>query len=88
MSFRNIHACIVVLLAVAAYPICGTQAQSLSTAKLRAATPWMNTALSPDQRADLLQTQMMRDEELILVRGYFGIDATINPVFPPPPVLG
>jgi beta-glucosidase len=44
----------------------------------------MNTALSPDQRADLLQTQMIRDEELILVRGYFGIDATINPIFPPP----
>jgi beta-glucosidase len=35
-----------------------------------AAPPWMNTALSPDQRAHLVQAQMTQDEELILVRGY------------------
>ncbi len=35
--------------------------------------PWMNTSLSPDARADLVQTQMTRDEELRLVRGYTGM---------------
>ena len=35
--------------------------------------PWMNTTLSPDARADLLQAQMTRDEELILVDGISGV---------------
>jgi len=35
--------------------------------------PWMNTALSPDQRTALLQPQLTRDEELTLVHGYLGI---------------
>jgi beta-glucosidase len=35
--------------------------------------PWMNTALSPDARADLVQKEMTRDEELILVDGYLGV---------------
>jgi beta-glucosidase len=35
--------------------------------------PWMNTALSPDTRADLVQAQMTRDEQLTLVDGYLGI---------------
>ncbi|HEY3636880.1 MAG TPA: beta-glucosidase [Rhizomicrobium sp.] len=34
--------------------------------------PWMNRALSPDRRADLLQSQMTEDEELRLVMGYWG----------------
>lgn len=33
---------------------------------------WMNTSLSPDARADLLQSQMTQDEELRLVMGYWG----------------
>jgi beta-glucosidase len=37
------------------------------------APPWMNTALMPDQRADLIEAQMTRDEELTLVHGYLGI---------------
>jgi len=37
------------------------------------ALPWMNTALSPDQRTALLQPQLTRDEELTLVHGYLGI---------------
>jgi beta-glucosidase len=37
------------------------------------APPWMNTALTPDQRADLIHAQMTRDEELTLVHGYLGI---------------
>jgi len=35
--------------------------------------PWMNTALSPDQRTALLQPQLTRDEELTLVHGYLGV---------------
>ncbi len=35
--------------------------------------PWMNTALTPDQRAELVQAQMTRDEEFILVNGYLGV---------------
>ncbi|HUO99101.1 MAG TPA: beta-glucosidase [Rhizomicrobium sp.] len=35
--------------------------------------PWMNTALSPDARAELIQAQMTRDEELTLVHGYLGV---------------
>jgi len=34
--------------------------------------PWMNTALSPDARAELLQAQMTQNEELGLVMGYWG----------------
>ena len=34
--------------------------------------PWMNAGLPPDQRADLLQSQMTQDEELRLVMGYWG----------------
>jgi len=36
--------------------------------------PWMNTALSPDVRANLIQTQLTRDEEYALVDGYLGVD--------------
>lgn len=35
--------------------------------------PWMNTALSPDARADLIQKELTRDEELTLVDGYLGV---------------
>jgi beta-glucosidase len=34
--------------------------------------PWSNRALSPDARADLVQAQMTRDEEYILVDGFLG----------------
>lgn len=43
----------------------------------RDARPWMNTALSPDRRADLVLARMTRDEKLTLVFGYFATD------FPP-----
>ena len=36
--------------------------------------PWMNTALPPDVRANLVQAQLTRDEEFILVDGYLGVD--------------
>jgi beta-glucosidase len=34
---------------------------------------WMNTALTPDARANLVQAQLTQDEELALVHGYFGV---------------
>jgi beta-glucosidase len=39
--------------------------------------PWMNTALSPDARADYLVEEMTEDERLTLVMGYLGTN--INP---------
>ncbi len=47
--------------------------------------PWMNTSLSPDQRAALIEAQMTQAEKLTMVDGWFGKDATINPHYPPPP---
>jgi beta-glucosidase len=46
---------------------------SLAGANAEPVPPWMNTALSPDARADLIQSQMTRDEELTLVHGYLGV---------------
>jgi beta-glucosidase len=34
-----------------------------------AAMPWMNTSLSPDQRADLVLKQMTLDEKISLLHG-------------------
>jgi len=39
------------------------------------AAPWMNVALSPDVRADLVQAQMTTDEQFLLVKGYIGANA-------------
>ena len=49
------------------------------------ATPWMDKSLSPDARADLIEAQMSEDEQLTLVRGYFGSDLKLSFVRPPPP---
>ena len=37
--------------------------------------PWMDPALSPDARADLVLHEMTPDEKLTLVFGYFATDA-------------
>jgi beta-glucosidase len=55
--------------------LAGTLAATAQTSPSDTA-PWMNTSLSPDARADLLQAQLTRDEELILVHGYFGVNTT------------
>ena len=47
------------------------------------ARPWMNTALSPDRRADLVQKELTLDEEIGLVHGPLGI-----PGFAPKEALG
>ena len=36
--------------------------------------PWLNAALGPDERANLVLQQMTQDEKLTLVFGYFGSD--------------
>ncbi len=73
------YSCAAVLFAVAVFAGNGAWAQTAGT------PPWMNTALTPDQRADLVQAQMTREEELTLVHGWFGKDEQINPNSPPPP---
>ncbi|HEY2035297.1 MAG TPA: glycoside hydrolase family 3 C-terminal domain-containing protein [Rhizomicrobium sp.] len=47
--------------------------------------PWMDTSLTPDQRADLVLGQMTQAEELQLVRGYFGADIAFSFARPVPP---
>jgi beta-glucosidase len=47
------------------------------------AEPWMNRALSPDQRADLLVSAMTQDEKIGLVHGSgWGVLRTGDPVLP------
>jgi beta-glucosidase len=41
-------------------------------------TPWMNTALSPDARASLVEAQMTQDEKFLIIEGFYGA----NIVFP------
>ena len=54
--------------------LCAGSAEAQPQVQLPApALPWMNTALTPDQRAALIQPQLTRDEELSLVHGYLGI---------------
>ena len=84
MSYKSTFPCVVALLAAAVCIDNGARAQP-APAETPPASAWMNTALSPDQRADLLRARMTRDEELTLVHGYFGVDATINLNYPPPP---
>ncbi|MEE7561129.1 glycosyl hydrolase, partial [Xanthomonas sp. Kuri4-2] len=37
------------------------------------ARPWMDTALSADQRADRLVQAMTEDEKFVMLRSYFGL---------------
>ncbi|HUO97130.1 MAG TPA: beta-glucosidase, partial [Rhizomicrobium sp.] len=72
MTFRSLRSCAAALLLAAAV----AHAQP---------APWMNTALSPDERASLIQAQMTQDEKFVLVDGWFGKDELVNPNYPPPP---
>ena len=47
--------------------------------------PWMNAALSPDQRAAMVVAQMTQQEKLQLVFSYFGTDKPENGGFKAPP---
>ena len=73
-----------VLLALATSPVSAQATQSVPTVALLP-TPWMNTALAPDARADLVEKEMTLDEKLQLVEGFYG--SNINFVWskPAPP---
>jgi beta-glucosidase len=62
----------VLLASAAAIMVSGAQGAARHDAR-----PWMNRALAPDRRADLVLARMTRDEKLTLVFGYFATD------FPP-----
>lgn len=53
----------------------------------RPATPWMNTAFSPDDRAELLIAQMSDDEKFVLVEGYFGANVRLGFIRPAAPEM-
>src|SRR5258707_6975564 len=42
------------------------------------ATSWTDKTLAPDARAELLLAQMTTDEQLVLVKGYYGSAATMG----------
>jgi beta-glucosidase len=56
--------CIALLLAIVP-----AASQTPSPSKAPTALPWMNTSLTPDQRADLVLQQMTLDEKIQLVHG-------------------
>ena len=43
--------------------------------------PWMNTSLSPDERADLVMKEMTADEKIALLHGVGMPTADQSPVF-------
>ncbi|HJW40721.1 MAG TPA: hypothetical protein VJ476_05745, partial [Rhizomicrobium sp.] len=59
-------------------------ALAVSGAAAQPAPAWMDQSLSADARADLVQAQMSQDDELLLVKGYFGAD-THQPWIKTPP---
>jgi beta-glucosidase len=75
--------CIALLLAIVP-----AASQTPSPSKAPAALPWMNTSLTPDQRADLVLQQMTLDEKIQLVHGTgWGVLREGDPV-PPRSNLG
>jgi beta-glucosidase len=62
-----------VLTAVSAAALCAASLAAAPSSR----QPWMNAALTPDQRTELVLARMTRDEKLRLVFGYFASD------FPP-----
>jgi len=90
MNFPNLSRRILVLLAVLVFSMTAIRfASRISFAQSSPASrPWMNTSLSPDQRADLVVTQMTLDEKIQLVHGAgWGVLREGDPV-PPRSNLG
>jgi len=79
---RRFASCFVLSSAVLAAAPASAQTAS---APAPAAQPWMDTSLSPDQRADALLSATNEDEELSLVRGYFGANIDFSFTRPVPP---
>jgi beta-glucosidase len=81
MKRQQMRSLIMALMLTTALPAAAAHAQAAPT---NAAKPWMNSKLTPDQRADLVVAQMTQDEKLTLVFGYFGSNQT-TPHFTPSP---
>src|ERR1700677_1505339 len=61
------------LIALSAASIVAASLAGAQEANTQSNQPWMNAALSPDARADLVLAQMTQDEKLGMVNGYLGI---------------
>ncbi|BCL80086.1 BglX family protein [Ktedonobacteria bacterium brp13] len=67
--------CVLLVVLFATSVLAGMQAQATSYAAVNHpldSRPWMNTSLSPDQRADLLLAQMSLDEKIAMLHGSSG----------------
>ena len=73
---RRIRLVLLLALSSAAAPV---------AAQLAADRPWLNPALSPEQRADTAVQAMTQDEKLQLVLGYFATKADWKKGYTPPP---
>ena len=73
-SFSRNVAFAALLLAGAATGVFAATPPQAAAPAAPAARPWMNTALSADERTKLLLGAMTEDEKLTLVFGYFGTD--------------
>src|SRR5512135_2218690 len=56
-------------------------------AEAAAPPPWMDQSLTPDARADLVQAQMTQDEQLVLLKGYYGANVKLSWIKPAPVAL-
>ncbi len=59
-------------------------ALGLCGAAAAAPRPWLDKSLPPDARADLLQAKMTREEQLLLLKGYFGANTRLTWIKPAP----
>ncbi|CAN5417942.1 beta-glucosidase [soil metagenome] len=81
MNRQQMRGLAMALMLSTALPAAAAHAQAAAAVS---AKPWMNTKLSPDQRADLVVAQMTQDEKLTLVFGFFGSNQK-TPRFTPAP---
>ena len=73
-TFRGLNACVLagLLAAATCSGIAQTTKQHKKTADMKAQAkswPWMDTSLTPDQRADMVMKEMTLDEKLSLLHG-------------------
>jgi beta-glucosidase len=82
MRLRYLSRGAVLLAALSLFAAANVLAQSSATQPpappSASPTPWMNTALSPDARASLVEAQMTQDEKFLIIEGFYGA----NIVFP------
>ncbi len=64
--------------------IAGAGLLSAGLAEAAAPAPWMDKSLTPDARADLVQAQMTQDEQLVLLKGYYGANVKLSWIKPAP----